>query len=162
MKADIIIVLMMQVFSAFGFVHKITTFEKTAGFQVIKLFPPSFFSSFHFFHQYTSSSDQLSSHYLLIMVVLEVGDVVLYIYLNEPHCFLFLLCRHWFNFLIQIQHLLQRMLLMEEAFQGDFGFIVWLQALSTFCGSLFTCRSWMAGISWSCENPLASYLVDLV
>jgi len=24
----------MQVFSAFGFVHKITTFEKTAGFQV--------------------------------------------------------------------------------------------------------------------------------
>lgn len=32
---------MMQVFSAFGFVHKITTFEKTAGFQVIvcKLYP---------------------------------------------------------------------------------------------------------------------------
>lgn len=28
----------MQVFSAFGFVHKITTFEKTAGFQVIS--PP--------------------------------------------------------------------------------------------------------------------------
>ena len=24
----------MQVFSAFGFVHKITTFEKTAGYQV--------------------------------------------------------------------------------------------------------------------------------
>ena len=31
----------MQVFSAFGFVHKITTFEKTAGFQVcmLKLIP---------------------------------------------------------------------------------------------------------------------------
>lgn len=28
----------MQVFSAFGFVHKITTFEKTAGFQVCLLF----------------------------------------------------------------------------------------------------------------------------
>ncbi|MBA0854111.1 hypothetical protein Goshw_018452, partial [Gossypium schwendimanii] len=27
----------MQVFSAFGFVHKITTFEKTAGFQVNEL-----------------------------------------------------------------------------------------------------------------------------
>jgi len=27
----------MQVFSAFGFVHKITTFEKTAGFQVCML-----------------------------------------------------------------------------------------------------------------------------
>lgn len=27
-------ILPMQVFSAFGFVHKITTFEKTAGFQV--------------------------------------------------------------------------------------------------------------------------------
>lgn len=94
MKAGIIIVLMMQVFSAFGFVHKITTFEKTAGFQVIKLFPPSVFSSFHLFYQYTSSSDQLSSYYLLIVVVLEVGDAVLYIYLNKTHFFLFLLCRH--------------------------------------------------------------------
>lgn len=28
----------MQVFSAFGFVHKITTFEKTAGFQVCIFF----------------------------------------------------------------------------------------------------------------------------
>lgn len=26
---------MLQVFSAFGFVHKIATFEKTAGFQVV-------------------------------------------------------------------------------------------------------------------------------
>jgi len=34
----------MQVFSAFGFVHKITTFEKTAGFQVcmLKLIYPTY------------------------------------------------------------------------------------------------------------------------
>lgn len=30
------VISVMQVFSAFGFVHKITTFEKTAGFQVYK------------------------------------------------------------------------------------------------------------------------------
>lgn len=30
-------ILFFQVFSAFGFVHKITTFEKTAGFQVFML-----------------------------------------------------------------------------------------------------------------------------
>jgi hypothetical protein len=28
----------MQVFSAFGFVHKITTFEKTAGYQALVQF----------------------------------------------------------------------------------------------------------------------------
>lgn len=38
--------LVMQVFSAFGFVHKITTFEKTAGFQVCIFFLLSFFSLF--------------------------------------------------------------------------------------------------------------------
>lgn len=31
----IYLIKMLQVFSAFGFVHKIATFEKTAGFQVV-------------------------------------------------------------------------------------------------------------------------------
>lgn len=31
-------IILVQVFSAFGFVQKITTFEKTAGFQVGNLF----------------------------------------------------------------------------------------------------------------------------
>ena len=49
----------IQVFSAFGFVHKIATFEKTAGFQVSESF------KLHFFECVTGSLSVLTMFYAM-------------------------------------------------------------------------------------------------
>ena len=90
------------------------------------------------------------------VVNFDVSAIFLYCLLVEVTLFHFfsLICRHWFRFLTQKLHLLQRLLLMEEAFPGDFGFIVWLQAMSIFSGSYpIHVNLVCAGISWSCEIP---------
>ena len=139
----------MQVFSAFGLVHKITTFEKTAGFQA-KLVVSFSFLCYLFLFLYTSFSKYHCSHCCWWFFFFQVWMLFDTSYLNVTlHCSLFPLCRPWFNFLIQKLHILQRMLLMEEIFQGDYG-IVWVQTLS----DIFCVNHLYAGISWRCQISL--------